>query len=244
MINVNDLPIYIQVREVLREQIDSGELQPGDKLPSEDQLAATYGISRMTLRRSLNDLIDMGLLYRRHGVGTFVSQSKVQRDHTHLTNFFESCRLGGHQPDAAVLHKEIVLADDHMAQALGIKKGEQLVRIVTLRFIDGTPITYHDAYLPVQYFPQLAVADKNDLGLESQHVWQLIEQFGYKVSNVVERLEARIADDELAEILEVAEGAPILYGERVLYSDDGTPLKYADCYNRGDRFSLTVVLER
>ena len=244
MINVDDLPIYIQVREALREQINSGVLQPGDKLPSEEQLASTYGISRMTMRRSLNDLIDMGLLYRRHGVGTFVSQSKVQRDHTHLTNFFESCRLNGHQPDVDVLNKELVEADEKIANALGQKKGEQLIRLVTLRSIDGMPITYHDAYLPVRYFPQLVTAELDELRLESQHIWQLIEQLGYKVSNVVERLEAQIAGDEMASYLDIASGSPILYGERVLYSDDGTPLKYAHCFNRGDRFSLTVVLAR
>ncbi|WP_420645848.1 GntR family transcriptional regulator [Candidatus Leptofilum sp.] len=244
MINTTGLPRYIQARNALNAQIQAGELQPGNKLPSEDQLAVQFGVSRMTIRKSLDDLIAMGLIYRRHGVGTFVSQSTVQRDHTKLTDFFESCRRSGRTPEARLLKKEIIAADEEMAEALGLRVGDLLIRLATLRLVDGTPITYHDAYLPVQLFPSLVEADEASLHLESQHVWQMIEKMGFPVANVVERLEAQIADAHISSVLALSEGNPILYGERVLYSDDGTPLKYADCYNRGDRFSLTIVLER
>lgn len=244
MIDITSMPRYIQAREALNAQIQAGELQPGNKLPSEDQLAAQFGVSRMTIRKSLDDLIAMGLIYRRHGVGTFVSQSTVQRDHTKLTDFFESCRLNGRTPEARLLKKEIIAANEKMAEALGVLPGASLVRLATLRMVDQTPITYHDAYLPVKLFPDLVDAEADTLNLDSQHVWQLIEKMGFNAANVVERLEAKIADKPIASILDVTEGSPILYGERVLYSDDGTPLKYADCFNRGDRFSLTIVLER
>ena len=244
MNNTIAVPRYIQAREALNGQIRTGKLRPGHKLPSEDQLAAQFGVSRMTIRKSLDDLIAMGLIYRRHGVGTFVSQSTVQRDHTKLTDFFESCRRNGRIPEARLLKKEIVGANDKMAKALGLMPGEELVRLATLRSVDDTPITYHDAYLPVKLFPELVDVDGKTLNLESQHVWQMIEKLGFTVANVVERLEAQNADEHIASVLTLSEGSAILYGERVLYSDDGTPLKYADCYNRGDRFSLTVVLER
>ncbi|WP_420632256.1 GntR family transcriptional regulator [Candidatus Leptofilum sp.] len=244
MISTIGMPRYIQARETLSARIKAGELQPGNKLPSEDQLAAQFGVSRMTIRKSLDDLIAMGLIYRRHGVGTFVSQSTVQRDHTKLTDFFESCRLSGHTPEVRLLKKEIIPANEKMAEALGLKLGSSLIRLATLRLIDQTPITYHDAYLPVKLFPDLVHANAASLNLDSQHVWQMIEKMGFNVANVVERLEAQIADEQITSILALSETSAILYGERVLYSDDGTPLKYADCYNRGDRFSLTVVLER
>ena len=244
MINTTGLPRYIQAREQIKAQIQAGELKPGHKLASEDQLAAQFGVSRMTIRKSLDDLIALGLIYRRHGVGTFVSQSTVQRDHTKLTDFFESSRLNGRIPEAQLLTKEIVTANQKMADALGLVVGEPLIRLATLRLVDHTPITYHDAYLPANRFPELVDAAPETLNLESQHVWQMIEQKGFIVSNVVEQLEARNAEGDIASILALSEGDAILYGERVLYSDDGTPLKYADCYNRGDRFSLTIVLER
>jgi GntR family transcriptional regulator len=244
LIKANDVPRYIQAREALRDQIQLGQLEPGEKLPSEDQLAAQFGVSRMTMRKSLNGLIDAGLLYRRHGVGTFVTQSRVQRDHTRLTDFFENCRQSGRTPKAQVLYKEVIPANEEIAEALRLAPGEELIHIGTLRFVDDEPITFHDAYLPARLFPHLVSQKANELKLESQHVWQLIEQRGFNLTNVVERLEAQPATNEISSLLRIHEGAPILYGERVLYADDGTPLKYADCYNRGDRFSLTVILTR
>lgn len=244
MIQTPPLPRYIQTRDSIHERIMSGDLQPGEKLPSEDQLAAEFGVSRMTMRKSLDDLIEAGLIYRRHGLGTFVSNTTVQRDHTRLTDFFAAGRRDGRVPSARLLSKEIVSAKPKIAKALGLPVGEPLLRLTTLRAVDGSPITYHDAYLPLRYFPELPDANAETLGLDNQHVWQLIEENGYVVGNVVERLEAQVADQQLAEKLKVSPGSPILYGERVLYSDEGIPLKYADCYNRGDSFSLTVVLAR
>ncbi len=244
MLHAPSAPRYIQIREALLRRIQDGDLKPGEKLPSEDQLAAEFGVSRMTMRRSLDDLINAGLIYRRHGLGTFVSKTTIERDHSRLTDFFENCRLGGHVPGARLLHKEQKDALPHIARALGLQPGEPVIRLATLRSVDGAPITYHDAYLPAYRFPDLLEAEPATLGLDRQHVWQLIETQSYTVANVVEKLEAQLAGKDVARLLKIKPGDPILYGQRVLYSDDGTPLKYADCYNRGDRFSLTVVLAR
>ena len=240
----NGIPFYIQIRESLKDQISQGLLAPGQQLPSEDELAADYGVSRMTVRQGLASLIDDGLLYRRHGSGTFVSNSDVQRDHRRLTNFFESCQRRGKEAYAQVVQFETILAGQAVAEALHIATGDPVVRIVTLRTIDGKPVTLHDAQLPVALFPKLQTANPQELQLESRHVWQLVEDYGYELSHVTERLEAQPADENLARVLNVSVGSPILYGARVVYATDGTPLKYADCYNRGDKVSLTVELLR
>lgn len=242
MINTRGVPRYVQAREMLTDQIKSGELPSGEKLPSEQELAIRFGVSRMTIRKSLDDLVDAGLIYRRHGIGTFVSKSTFERNHTHVTDFFSTCKMEGRVPKSIVLEKRIVPASEKIARCLNIETGDQLILITTLRSVDDAPITYHEAYLPVRYFPDLVLAEKDDLSLDKQHVWQLVEQKGHTMANIVEKLEARIADDHLAKLLEVDAGSPILYGERVLFSDEGMPLKYAECFNRGDRYSLSVVL--
>lgn len=240
----NGIPFYVQIRESLKDQINQGVLSTGQKLPSEDELAADYGVSRMTVRQGLTSLIDDGLLYRRHGLGTFVSNTDVERDHRRLTNFFESCRRLGKEASAEVVQFETIPANELVAKALHITTGDLVVRIVTLRTIDGKPVTLHDAQLSVALFPQLQTANPQELRLESRHVWELIEDYGYKLSHVTERLEAQPADKNLAEILDINETSPVLYGARVIYATDGTPLSYADCYNRGDKVSLTVELLR
>src|SRR5512143_4124363 len=104
------LPRYVQIRESLRAEIAQGAIKPGQKLLPEDELAGQYGVSRMTVRQALTDLIDAGIVYRRHGVGNFVSQAHIERDHSKLTNFFETAEEEGILARASVLVGEVISA--------------------------------------------------------------------------------------------------------------------------------------
>lgn len=233
------IPLYIQIRKFIREDIANQVLAPGQKLPSEDELAIRFGVSRMTVRQGITDLIEEGILYRRHGVGTFVSQPYLDRDHTRLTSFLESARAEGLEVKIEVLLTEIVPAKLKVAHALNMTEGEQAIRIKTLRIVSQLPITVHDAYVPYKLMPNLLSQD-----LATQHLWDVFETLGFRVKRAVQRLEAREADEEIAAFLQMAEGLPILYTERTVYLDDGTPVEFTYCYNRGDRYRLTVVLDR
>ena len=122
---------------------------------------------------------------------------------------------------------------------LNPQTGDLVIRVKTLRFANNVPITIHDAHIPHKLFSPLL----ND-NLEVQNLWSLYEQCGYKVKRAIQRIEARQATKELAKLMEIKEGAPILYKERTVYATDGTPLEFTYCYNRGDIYSLTVSLER
>lgn len=233
------IPLYIQIRRTLREEINNQSLVPGQKLPSEDELAARFGVSRMTVRQGIADLIDEGLLYRRHGVGTFVALPHLERDHTRLTSFLESARQEGLEVTVHVLTAEVLPAKRKVALELKLDEGELVIRVKTLRFISGVPVTLHDAFVPCRLFPQLLQED-----LQNRHLWDIFESNGFRVKRAVQRLEAREADEECATLLEVDEGSPILYKERTVHLDDGTPIEFTFCYNRGDRYRLTVVLDR
>ena len=236
------IPHYVRIRESLREQIASGLLKRGQKLPAEDELAAQFGVSRMTVRQGIADLIEDGLLYRRHGVGTFVAFPHVERDHSRLTNFFENAHHKGIQARACILSIEVLPAKQKIAKSLSIEEGELVIRIKTLRYADEIPVTVHDAYLPHKLFSGLLTDRRIDL--EIGHLWTIYENYGYRVKSAVQKLEAREADEEIASLMEIEEGAPILYKERTVYADDGTPVEFTYCYNRGDRYSLTVTLHR
>lgn len=233
------VPLYVKIREALRNEIITGGLIRGQKMPSEDELAAQFGVSRMTVRQGITELIDEGLLYRRHGLGTFVAYPHVERDHTRLTSFFESARMRGIDARCRLLTREVIPAKVKVAQALDILKGEQVIRIETLRFANQVPITFHDAYIPHTLFESILKEN-----LETHHLWTLFEGRGYKVKRAIQKLEAREATEKLAGLLGVDEGSPILYKERTVYAEDGTPIEFTYCYNRGDMYSLTVVLER
>jgi len=233
------VPLYVKIREALRNEIITGELKRGQKIPSEDELANQFGVSRMTARQGISDLIDEGLLYRRHGLGTFVAFPHVERDHTRLTSFFEAARLRGIDARSRVLTVETIPAKPKVASALDIPEDDLVIRIETLRFADHVPVTFHNAHVPNSLFS--AILTEN---LETKHLWTLFEKCGYKVKRAVQKLEAREASEELAKLMGVHAGSPILYKERTVYAEDGTPVEFTYCYNRGDMYSLTVELER
>ena len=239
LIRSEGIPIYVQIRETLRGEITSQVLKRGEKLPSEQELASQFKVSRMTIRESIEDLVDEGLLYRRHGVGTFVAYPHLQRDHTRLTSFFDKAENDGIQIRATLLNKDVLTAKPKIAHALDLPVGSKVIRVKTLRFADNVPLTVHDAYVPHILFA--CILDEN---LEVQHLWTLFEKSGYKVKRAIQRLEAREATKDIAHLLKIKEGAPILFKERTVYADDGTPVEFTYCYNRGDIYSLTVALER
>jgi GntR family transcriptional regulator len=233
------IPVYVRIRETLRGEITNGMLKRGERLPPEHELATKFSVSRMTIRESLEDLVDEGLLYRRHGVGTFVAFPHLQRDHTRLTSFFDKAKEEGVEVRAELLSLEVMQARAVVARALDLPPGSRVIRIKTLRYANNVPITIHEAYVPHKLFAN--IVNEN---LEHQHLWSLIEKCGYNVKRAVQRLEARDADKELAGLMKIKEGSPILFKERTVYAADGTPVEFTYCYNRGDAYSLTVALER
>lgn len=236
------IPLYVKIRESLREQIDSGALERGQKLPSEDELAAQFGVSRMTVRQATSELIEGGFLYRRHGVGTFVTLPHIERDHSRLTNFFENSTLQGIQAKAIILQFEVIEATPKIADALLLEADGLVIHLKTLRQADDVLVTLHDAYIPHHLFSMLTQAEIQDIDI--QHLWEEFQKTGYPVKRAVQKLEARLADQELAKLMRIQPGSPILYKERTVYAEDGTPVEFTYCYNRGDMYSLTVTLNR
>lgn len=239
LIKPDGVPLYVQIRKSLQDEIANNILVPGQKIPSEDELAARFGVSRMTVRQGISDLIDEGLLYRRHGVGTFVARRHIERDHTRLENFVENAQQEGLEINIQVLIADILPAKLKVARSLSISEGDLVVRVKTLRIVENLPITVHDAYVPHSLFPKLLSED-----LEAHHLWDIYESRGLRVKRAVQRVEAREADEDIAKLLDIDEGLPILYKERTVFLDDGMPVEFTYCYNRGDRYSLTVGLNR
>lgn len=245
MINSKDLraiegiPLYVQIREFIRKEIQEGTLSFGQKLPPEEEMAQQFGVSRMTMRRALNDLVEEGLLYRKQGLGTFVSRPQIDRDHTRLTNFFESAKEKGIDAEIRVLIADIVPSTLKVANALGLEEGELVIRVKTLRIADQIPISVVDHYVPYKLFPRLL-----DCDLEAGHLWDFLEEFGFRVKSAVQTVYAREADSELSELLKIEPYDPILYKERTVYAENGTPVEFTYCYNRGDQYSITMRLTR
>lgn len=231
--------LYVQIREFLREQIKTGQLKPGEKLPSEDELASQFGVSRMTVRHGISDLTDEGMLYRRRGIGTFVTQFHVERDHNKLTDFFETAQAEGFRAEVRPLCREVVPAKLMIAKALALQETEPVIRIQTLRLANDVPVTVYDEYVPYKLRPELLTED-----LQSRPAWQTLEKHGYVIKLAVQRIEARAADAEVAELLDIEEDAPILFKHRIIYAKDGMPVELVLCHNHGNIYSAKMILVR
>jgi GntR family transcriptional regulator len=233
------VPLYVQIRESLRDMISRQSLRPGQRIPSEDELAAHYSVSRMTVRKAIADLVDDGMMYRAHGVGTFVAHTHIIRDHSKLTDFSDDPSLQGMEADVQILSREPVPASAKVAQALALAEDEPVIRYETLRLLDDEPVTLSVEYVAQRITPHHLVRE-----LGSRAIWWLLERHGWKVSRAVEKLESRPAPPGVSHLLEVEPGAPVFYKERIVFAEDGTPLEYQECHSRGDKYTCTVVLRR
>src|SRR5215467_11208158 len=144
----NPLPLYYQLKEVLKQQIVSGHLAPNTTIPSEPELVAQYRVSRATVRQALSGLVHEGLLYRQHGKGTFVSEPRIQQPISELTSFTDEMRHIGKRPGGIVLVSELVRGSHTIREQLHLADAEQAIRLERLRTANGTPIAYQMTYLP------------------------------------------------------------------------------------------------
>ena len=229
--------VYGQIEDWLAEAIGAGRLAPGDRMPSEQDLAAWFGVSRMTLRQALAKLARRGLVTRTVGRrgGTFVAERKLEQDRTTLAGFSEQLRRHGMVAGARVLSATLRPAGPAAGAALRIGEDGQAYEIRRIRLADGRPMVLERSLFPAERFPGLL-----DGRLDGS-LYELLEvRYGLRPHRARESLEPVTAGVREAEALEVAEGAPLMLVERTAYARSGEPLEFARDLFRGDRTRLVV----
>ena len=232
----NATPLYTQLSNIIRSKISSGELTPGTMIPSENELGKVYGVSRMTIRSVITQLVSEGLLYRAQGKGTFVSTPKLEISGLHYTGIRSQLEEMGHSVATRLLTNEVIAADELLAAKLQISPGEQVYAIQRLRTASGVNISYHKSYVPVRLCPGL-----NEKALEEEQLCKIIsDDYLLTRSRVQETLESYIADDEKAEYLDVNPGFPLILLEDKIYSKDDILFEYTQVYFRGDKVKIRI----
>lgn len=231
------VPLYEQLADMLRERIRTGELQPGDPLPTELELAKTYNVSRTTARQAVLALVREGLAYRQRGKGSFVCQPKVVQQLVTLRSFSDEIRILGFQPGARLLGQTWIPSDTSVARALGIKTGEPVLEVVRLRLADGDELSLNKSYLPGEYG---RILEEEDLGAPS--LYETIERAIGSITRATELITATSATQEHAELLGVPQGTALLRLERTTYVSGGYPLEFVRADFRPDRYTFYVEL--
>jgi GntR family transcriptional regulator len=237
------LPIYVQLENLVRNKIDSREWAPAFMLPSERQLCDTYGIARMTVRQAISNLVAEGLLTRIQGRGTFVARPRLRQSLSKLTSFSEDMRDRGLLGTTRLLAREQLPASPEIAAVLAIAVGDPVLQIQRLRSANGHPMALEASTLRGDVTEPLWHED-----LEQQSLYRLLEErCGVRMVRASQELEAGIAGDAEARLLEVASGAPVLRIQRrslVLWQGRQVLGEYVRSTYRGDRYRFYVELER
>lgn len=232
-------PIYVQLRDLLRAQIERSELPPGTRIPSERDLAERWGISRMTARAAVTQLIDEGYLRRVPGKGTFVQRPRVLQSLQTLTSFTEDMRTRGKATRARVLEQVIAEAAPVVAARLGLEPGAPVVKLRRLRLADEEPMCVETAYLAASRFSFLVKED-----MTRQSLYAVLGRRGVELAWADQRVEAlRVRAGEAA-MLGIPRQAPVLRTERTTYDREGRPVEHIQSFYRADRYTFNVRLFR
>lgn len=234
------MPLYAQILDALRRQIESGEISPGALVPSEREIAERYGVSRMTARQSLRSLRHDGLVYHERGIGTFASKRKVDVHTRNLVGFSEEMRQLGYKPSSQVLLLQREAASREIADSLGIETGAEVIYFERLRLADATPMALESNYLAAALCPNL---DHFDLTKKS--LYEVLEkEYGIRMQRADEVLEAVAAGKREANLLSIKAGVPVLAVHRVVYSDTNEVVESVRTIYRADRYRATFHLTK
>jgi GntR family transcriptional regulator len=233
-------PLHVQLEEAIKDRIANEEWRANARIPSENELSATYGLSRMTARAVITRLAHQGLVYRVPGKGTFVAEPKIANK-AHLP-----IGIQRQLDDMGMSSKTILLgfskveAPGRVRKELQLDEGEMVYRIERLRTLSGEPLSIHLSYIPVEQCPGL---DNKDL--ESVQLRDVLEtDYRLKPSRVVESVETALASERDAQLLQVKAGFTLLQLQETNFTDSDQPFEYCHVLFRGDKMKVTFEFHR
>jgi GntR family transcriptional regulator len=225
------IPLYHQLKDILKEKIESRDWVPGEKIPSENELIVQYDISRNTVKKALDDLVQEGLLNRIQGKGTFVSKPKLEQSLTGFYSFSKVMKAQGLKPKDIILSVEKKAAKLSVARQLQITEGDNVIELKRLRCANDEPIILETSYIPCDL-----VSDLSKENLEETSLYDYMEQaLGIYVTSAKEIFEPVLIRDYESHYLEVEEGFPALLLDRIAYNLEKRPVEFCRSIVRGDR---------
>ncbi|MEV4537894.1 GntR family transcriptional regulator [Asanoa sp. NPDC049518] len=230
------VPLYFQVATSLEDLIESGKLPAGSRLDTEVMLADRLGLSRPTMRQAIAHLVDKGLVVRKRGVGTQVVHSAVRRK-VELTSLNDDLRRAQRSPRTEVLAFSVVPAPEHIAAALHLEAGADVITTQRLRYAEDEPLALMHNYLPAGVARDLTAEELGEQGL-----YQVLRTRGVQLRIADQTIGARRATAAEARLLGESRGAPLLTMQRTAYDHAGRAIEYGSHVYRADRYSFEVSL--
>ena len=232
------VPLYRQMRDTLRQWIETGVYKPGDILPPEPDLESQFEVSRITVRQAIVELVQEGLLERERGKGTFVREPKITQKLNHISSWAETILAMGMTARTVDCRIEEVEPPVWVKRILPVGADEKVTLVIRLRYANDEPMCIMTNYILSDYVPGLA----RD-GLISESLYDTLEhKYNLVLSRAEETVEAMVTDKKTAEKLKTYEGAPLLVVTRVTYDQNDLPFEVVKVKSRADKYQYSATL--
>ena len=226
-------PLYRQLMQRIRVDIEKGKYPEGSRIPPEHELEQLYQVSRVTVRRALAELTEEGLLERKQGKGTFVSAPRIRQDLKSLHSFYDACKQNGRVPTTEVLHVKETTAEARDAEELNLRPGSRIVETLRVRKADGEPVVLERNRFSMAF----AYLEDEDL---RGSLYAVLREYGAEPTQAVHDISLTLATEEQAALLKVERGTPLLRLHELIFDQRGRPLHNSDQLIRGDRFVFRI----
>ncbi|TPG49476.1 GntR family transcriptional regulator [Sphingomonas glacialis] len=226
-------PLYLQLARSLREHISSGGIDPGSALPSERDLSEMAKLSRVTVRKGIEQLVGEGVLFRKQGSGTFVAP-RIEAAGSRLSSFSDETRARGEAPGVVWINKTYAQPTEEEAVALQISPTARVARLGRVRLAGGEPLAIEHAIIPAEFLP--------DLDTLGDSLYQALDAHGFRPTAGTQRVRASLATPTEAGILSVRQNSEVLRIERLTRIPDGRFVEFTRSVYRGDRYEFVTPL--
>ena len=233
-------PLYIQLKDILKHNIQKGKYQPNHPLPGERQLMEIFGVSRMTVRNAISELVSDGVLIKKHGSGTFVNPRTTERLFLNLYGLVEELRLSGHEISIELIEYATILANEQVSSALKLESDRTVFHYKRLISCDGKPMLFTNSYIT----SNLSKVFKSiNLDIASDVVYEQLENCGYHVTDALQKIVAGFPGKKEAVHLQCDVHTPLLILYRTTYLDSNRPIIFSRAVYSSD-YSFNLDLKR
>jgi GntR family transcriptional regulator len=230
-------PLKIQAKKEIQKLILSGELQPGEKLPSERNLQTELDISRTTLRAVLDELQREGMIYSHPGKGRYIAKTILDQQLTHLTGFSQDMLKKGIQPTAKVILQGVEAAQPHLASQLQISPGSNIFKLKRLRFAEKNPVAIEETHITLSLCPEIVNVDFTQASL-----YDFLSKQGLQPTSAHQVMTAEIATVEEADLLTISYPGSVMRMRRTTFLSNGKPIEFVQSAYSGADFQFTLSL--
>lgn len=230
-------PLYIQVMDAIKKNINDGSYAIGAQLPAEPELCEMFGVSRITTRRAIMEMVEEGILQKLHGKGTFVTNNKLKRELIAVNGFTDFLLESGKNPQTRILSKKVIKASKRQSEALAVDRDAPLYEFIRLHLVGDEPIHLENSYYSLEKFPDL-----DQHVQESTSTYRILKEvYGIQAVRNIKSLNVSSPTTEEASLLNCTQDTPLFDLEKIAYDQDGIPIHYTVSLLPTNKVSFSIT---